>query len=187
MNNIIFDKTEKGRDEIATRKHHLAAKLRPLLVMIDGKQTAESLLKKVAGLGIDETGLIELLDNGFILAHAEAVAEPPENPPPLPVEAAVISAKTPTVSPAPATSDILAEGETQIQTLHNFFNATIKSTIGLRGFALQLKVERASTVEEFRALREPYLEAVLKAKGSEMAHSLRNRLDELLNYVPPSK
>jgi hypothetical protein len=29
-------------------------------------------------------------------------------------------------------------------------------------------------------LRQPYLEAVLKTKGNEMARSLRNRLDQLL-------
>ncbi|MFD2272493.1 hypothetical protein ACFS07_18645 [Undibacterium arcticum] len=40
----------------------------------------------------------------------------------------------------------------------------LKSTIGLRGFTLQLKVERANTVADFRELRQPYLEAVLKAK-----------------------
>lgn len=184
MNNTIFDKTEKGRDEIATRKHHLSAKLRPLLVMIDGKQSADTLLKKVAGLGIDESGLNELLENGFILAQEVAVPVVPEAPEPAPVAASAIDPVAP--SHTPSNSGVLAEGETQIQALHNFFNETIKSTIGLRGFTLQLKVERASTVEEFRALREAYLEAVLKAKGNEMTHSLRNRLDELLNYVPPA-
>jgi hypothetical protein len=54
MSNPVFDKTEKGREEIATRKHHLAPRLRTLLVLIDGKQGKEELLKKVAGLGLGE-------------------------------------------------------------------------------------------------------------------------------------
>jgi hypothetical protein len=60
--------------------------------------------------------------------------------------------------------------------------------MGLRGYALQIKVEKAVSIEDFRHLRRPYLEAVLKAKGSEMTRSLRARLDELLYYgepVPP--
>ncbi|AMP00909.1 hypothetical protein CAter10_3394 [Collimonas arenae] len=52
--------------------------------------------------------------------------------------------------------------------------------IGLRGYGLQLKVERASSVQDFRELRQAYLEAVLKSKGEEIARSLRGRLDQLL-------
>ena len=77
-------------------------------------------------------------------------------------------------------SGILRDGETQFQALYNFFNETIRSVIGLRGFTMQLKVERAATIADFRLLRTAYLEAVLKAKGPEMEHSLRNRLDQLL-------
>ena len=53
-------------------------------------------------------------------------------------------------------------------------------SIGLRGYTLQLKVEKAGSIDEFRALRDPYLEAVLKAKGKEIARSVRTRLDQLL-------
>ena len=68
----------------------------------------------------------------------------------------------------------------QFQMLYNFFNETIKSMLGLRGFTLQLKVERAKSIDDFKILRNPYLEAVLKSKGREIARSLRDRLDMLL-------
>ncbi len=57
----------------------------------------------------------------------------------------------------------------------------------MRGYGLQLKVERAGCIEDFRKLRYPYLEAVLKAKGKEMARSLRDRLNQLLyrGEAPP--
>jgi len=48
MDRIFFDKSEKGKEELATRKHQLPSKLRPLLVMIDGKHAASDLLKNVA-------------------------------------------------------------------------------------------------------------------------------------------
>lgn len=68
MNDRIFDKSQKGREEIATRAHGLALRLRPLLVMIDGQHSTADLLGKVAGLGLGEHSIQELLDNGYIQA-----------------------------------------------------------------------------------------------------------------------
>jgi hypothetical protein len=39
MSAVIYDKTEKGREEVATRKYQLAPRMRSLLVMVDGKQS----------------------------------------------------------------------------------------------------------------------------------------------------
>ncbi|HEY0847788.1 MAG TPA: hypothetical protein VGE12_20650, partial [Noviherbaspirillum sp.] len=160
MSTTIFDKTDKGREEISTRKYQLAPRLRTLLVLVDGKQPKDELLKKVTGIGLTEESIEELVNNGFI----QAIAAPE---PPTPVEA------TPTEEPAQQAqkasgNGILPEGQTQFQAIYQFYNETIRSTIGLRGYALQLKVEKAATIDELRELRKPYLEAVLKAKGNEM-------------------
>ncbi|MCU6433372.1 hypothetical protein LPB67_06210 [Undibacterium sp. Jales W-56] len=173
MRTTIYDKTDKGREEIATRKYQLASRLRSLLVMIDGKQTEEELLKKVSALGLNQQSLQELLDQEFITAHL--FSEPP-------VEVEIPEASSISVSDIDTPinpADLLDESK-RIQALHIFFNETIKSTLGLRGFTLQLKVERAATIDDFRALRNTYIEAILKAKGKEMARSLRDRLDQLL-------
>lgn len=66
MNNRIFDKTQKGREEIVTRKYRLAQRLRALLVLIDGQRSSADLLEKVSGLGLDERSIQELHDNGYI-------------------------------------------------------------------------------------------------------------------------
>ena len=71
--------------------------------------------------------------------------------------------------------------------LCQFFNSTIKRNIGLRGLGLQLKVEHAANVDELRALRQPFLDAVHKAKGGELAQRLRVELDELLDNGPPDE
>lgn len=165
MATIIFDKTDKGREEIATRKFQLAPKMRTLLVMIDGKQSVDELLQKIGGLGFTPESLTDLMANGFI--HQVAVIESAAAPAPIP-------------EPIPAPPPV-ASNANQFQALYHFYTETIKSTIGLRGYGLQLKVEKASSVDELRELRDPYLEAVLKAKGKEMAQSLRGRLDELLS------
>ncbi|GIZ51233.1 hypothetical protein [Noviherbaspirillum aridicola] len=161
----IYDKTDKGREEIASRRYGLSSRLRPLLVMIDGKKAANELLDKVAGLGLGADSLAELADGGYI----HAIAQPEPAPPP--------AAPAPAAEPAPAET---AAPDNRFMAVYQFYNETIKSMIGLRGYALQLKVEKASSLDELRQLRQPYLDAVQKAKGNETARSLRDRLDRLL-------
>ncbi|MDO9194418.1 MAG: hypothetical protein Q7U12_16100 [Undibacterium sp.] len=183
MSTIIYDKTDKGREEIATRKYQLAPRLRSLLVLIDGKQTVTDLLKKIVGLGLNEQNIQDLFDQNFI-AESQSVNVPVAAALPAAIVEKDIGdvledAKT-KATPKLAISDIPEENGRRIQAISKFFNETIKSTLGLRGFTLQMKVERASNMQDFEDLRHAYIEAVLKAKGKEMARSLRDRLDQLL-------
>ena len=62
----VLSKTDKGVEEIETRKHKLEAKLRTLLIVVNGKSTAAELVQSLAQLG-DVTPLIErLLAEGFV-------------------------------------------------------------------------------------------------------------------------
>jgi hypothetical protein len=164
MNSSIYDKTAKGREEIATRKFQLASRLRALLVLVDGHRSEEELLRNVAGLGLTEAALQELLEQGYILLAASYASLP--EPEPAPEEAAA----------PPAAADPVR----QFRSIYDFYNKTIKSTMGLRGFTLQLKVEKAGSVDELRELRAPYLEGVTKAKGRDTAALLAQQLDQLL-------
>ena len=165
MNTSIYDKTAKGKEEIATRKHQLATRLRTLLVLIDGRRTEEELLRNVAGLGLGASALAELVEHGYIVLATSyaSLAEP------LPADTG------PAQPPIPEPVQIA-----QFQSIYDFYNKTIKNTIGLRGFTLQLKVEKASSVAELRELRQAYIEAVQKARGSETAAALARQLDHLL-------
>lgn len=165
MNTSIYDKTAKGKEEIATRKYQLATRLRTLLVQIDGRRTEEELLRNVAGLGLGASALAELVEHGYIvLATSYASLAEPAPAEPAPAE-----------PPVPEPAQIA-----QFQSIYDFYNKTIKNTIGLRGFTLQLKVEKASSVAELRELRQPYVEAVQKARGGETAAALARQLDQLL-------
>jgi hypothetical protein len=207
MDKHIYDKTDKGRDEIATRKYHVPAKLRSLLVMIDGHRPLEVLMKNFGPLGLTAEHIAELLKDDFIfLADAGA-------PEPLP-DAELAKAHGPSArarmaarretsarsqshsealsaasGEGPATiagdSESAEAGPTDAErhiAVHEFYTQTIKSTLGLRGMMLQLKVEKCAGMEDFRNLRDVYVEAVLKAKGREMALSLSGRLDQLLGF-----
>ena len=164
----IFDKTDKGRDEIATRKHRLAPRLRTLLLLIDGKQSTVQVLQKIAGL--DDKSIFELLEGDFIKEVSDDAAD---------------QSNTPAQPATPVYT--LAEGETKFQAIHKFYCETIRIMIGLRGYNLQLKVDEAKTVDDLRALQEPYIAAVFKAKGDDIARDLHQRLDQLLNLdeAPP--
>lgn len=168
MNTSIYDKTAKGREEISTRKYQLAPRLRSLLVLVDGRRAEQELLHNVAGLGLTAASLAELLEQQFIVLATSYATLPPESEP----------------APAMAAPPPARTQAQQFQSLYDFFNQTIKSTIGMRGFTLQLKVEKAASVDDFRALRQPYLDAVLKAKGSDKAAQLARQLDQLLGNDP---
>jgi len=178
---IIFDKTELGRTEIATRSQTVGPRLRTLLLLVDGKTADDELLRKVAGLGLGQEHLDELLQGGLIqISSNSSTTVATATAPATPAAAATAAPKAaPAVAPLSA-EQILPAGQTQFEAIYHFYNDTIKSMIGLRGYGLQLKVERASSVQDFRELRQAYLEAVLKAKGEEIARSLRGRLDQLL-------
>ncbi len=208
MDKHIYDKTDKGREEIATRKYHIPAKLRSLLVMIDGHRPLEVLMKNFGPLGLSADHVGELLKDEFIFLADEGA------PAPVP-EAELAKAHGPSArarmaarreasarchdgivhaavgdSPAADGAGAGAQGDSVAErhvAIHEFYTQTIKSTLGLRGMMLQLKVEKCASIEDFRELRDVYLEAVLKAKGREMALSLSGRLDQLLGLEQGEK
>lgn len=175
----IFDKTERGRTEIASRGQTVAPRLRTLLLLVDGKTGNDELLRKVAGLGLGQEHLDELLQAGLIQAVVNA-GSTGNTGNSAPVAAPTVPKNIPPPAAPRPIEQVLPPGQTQFEAIYHFYNDTIKSMIGLRGYGLQLKVERASSVQDFRELRQIYLEAVLKAKGEEIARSLRDRLDQLL-------
>ncbi len=63
----ILVKTDKGRTEIQTKEQGLPAKLRRLLIMIDGKSTLGETLEHLSTLGGDlEAQIMTLMAEGFV-------------------------------------------------------------------------------------------------------------------------
>jgi len=185
MNTAIYDKTDKGRTEIATRSQHLAPRLRTLLLLIDGRRSEQELLANVAGLGLTDAALAELLAQEYIVLSRSYATLPAIADAIMPLATAPVvigSVPDPVAGGVQATEPAVSMDAAQrYQSVYNFYTKTIKSTIGLRGFTLQMKVEKAGTIDELRALRQPYLDAVLKAKGDAVADELRAQLDQLLD------
>jgi hypothetical protein len=163
MQKIIFDKTDKGREEIISRKYRLASRLRTLLVMVDGKQSGDDLLAKVSSLGLNQASIDELEQKGFIQRHGATV---------------------PAVTTLEETQNSQINTIELFQVLHDFYTETIKQNLGLRGYNIQFIVERATTLQDFHELRTPYLDAINKSQSEKKALELRDQLDELLSIIP---
>ena len=161
---VIFDKTDKGRDEIITRKYRLASRLRTLLVMVDGKITQDELLSKVAGLGLNQLNLDELVRDGFIQEQTIRLKN---------------SAEEPQLSPNTQINTVEL-----FQVLADFYTKAIKDNLGLRGHTLQVRVDHATTLQEFYDMRAIFLDAINKTQGDQRTHILREQLDEILNIMP---
>ena len=118
--NQVYFKTSKGLEEIQNRTYKLAASLRRLLIMVDGRSTAAEMIQRLTTLGDVAIALGELEAGGFIASGASVeasagsrVSMPPPNPVTIRPPAAPAGARaTPTQGPAPVVNrtPALSEG-----------------------------------------------------------------------------
>ena len=73
----VLSKTAKGTEEVETRKYKLEQRLRSLLIMVNGKETAAELVQKFAQVRDITPSLEKLQADGFI---AEAGGEAARGP-----------------------------------------------------------------------------------------------------------
>lgn len=77
-----FEKTDAGRQEIATRGGTLSRSNRALLIMVDGQSTGEDLAARAGQIGLGAQAVLDLLQAGFIRSLAEAGSAPVAAPEP---------------------------------------------------------------------------------------------------------
>lgn len=92
---LIYRKTAKGQQEIAERKARLPQMLRALLIVVDGKKPAETIVTSLNALGDVTDGLSKLLDAGFI--------EPTQPSEPATIPGVPGQVRSPSVAVAPIT------------------------------------------------------------------------------------
>jgi len=83
----------------------------------------------------------------------------------------------PAMAPVAAGAPAGADG---YKRLYHFYTDVIGNHLGLRGYVLQVKVEKAATVVELAALRDTLGTALQKSKGEITAHAIIDQLDDLL-------
>ncbi len=207
MQIIIYDKTDKGREEIATRKWQLPSRMRSLLVLIDGKKSDAEIVQKIGGLGLNLQSLQELQDKEFIQrVSVEALPAPDDLD--LTQEAANVTLDSNTLGsidaleesqtifePSPdqdeawnldldrlLDDDEDEEKESRVDMMKRYLGENIKENLGLKGFFLQRKLQKMQTLDDLHVFRQAYVSAILHSKGKDKAIELRDEFDQRM-YV----
>ncbi|MBY0573081.1 MAG: hypothetical protein K2P84_05330 [Undibacterium sp.] len=191
MQLLIYDKTNKGREEIRTRQYQLPTRLRSLLVLIDGKTSDLDLVKKIAALGLTIRSLQELADQGFIQAVTVYPEDAQGADPSLEDGQTIFEPFSPeeTWNTAPQHIELeqeihtdIKKRETRLALMKIFLIGSIKQTLGLKGFFLQRKVNRAHSLIDIHKMRRDYVAAILQVCGKERALQFRDQFDQRM-YV----
>lgn len=209
MQITIYDKTDKGREEIATRKWHLPSRMRSLLVLIDGKKSDADIVQKIGGLGLNLQSLQELQDDGFIQRVAiesdqvDAILDAPTNDLDLTLDSAPASLEGNTLGSIDALEEsqtifeasedqnpeweqdldaMLAKydddnAESRVDMMKRYLADLIKENLGLKGFFLQRKLQKAQSLHDIHVFRQAYVSAILHSKGKDKAIELRDQFD----------
>jgi len=206
----VYRKTEAGHEEIRTRARKLDQKLRALLLIVNGERVKSELFAQVSGLGVAEEAFDTLLALGLVEPMASANPAPAAVAAARPAKPATQRAPAETnlfaaysafnTADGKGIDDVLADttivaaakaqpaasgksaptGTDSYQRLYHFFTDVIGNQLGLRGYVLQVKVEKASTLVELAALRDTLGAALQKAKGEITARAIVDQLDEML-------
>lgn len=163
MTTTIYQKTEKGQDEIRTRANHLDQRHRAVLLMINGEKTCDDILVQLQPLGMTQAVFDELENAGYIRTHVPG--------------AATVKAASATASAANS-KEPAAEG---YQRLYRFYTETISRYLGLRGYLLEMKVEKAGNITELVALRDTLKAALSKTRGEPETSNVIAQLDLLID------
>ena len=128
---------------------------RNLLLLIDGKRSADVLLQSVKGISAADFDALQAL--GLITAAAAATQ--------------------PASTPLPAS---LESGSQRAPLSYSEFTAAltqlISSELGLRGFPLTLAVDKASTTEELTVVATKVIDQIRERKGLSAAASASLKL-----------
>lgn len=148
--NLVYHKSAKGIEAIATRQHGLVPKLRSLLILVDGKRGFEELVRLSQILGDTQELLGQLLDQGFI--------EPVASPSPAPGTAGPALASAPVSAPAPLAAAAPINAPIKLLDAQRFVSRRLTDLLGPNADDLCLRIEAARNLKDFQA-------AVARAEG----------------------
>ncbi len=148
--NLVYRKSAKGSEAIATRQHGLSPKARSLLILINGKRDLEE-LTRLAGVQGDPQQLVgQLLHDGFIEEVPGASASESPTPAPAPTPAGAASA--------------LSLGEAQ-----RFATRRLLALLGPTAEPICLRIEATRTAPDFQASIKRAEALVRELRGSHVA------------------
>jgi hypothetical protein len=179
---VIYRKTAKGQEEMATRAYQLSSRERSILVLVDGKRTGAELIDKSLHFGNSEAYLDSMLAAGFIeVATVETPAAPTSIPPrPAPShEPSVLPAR-----PKPPIAAPTVSSNTMVETA-NFARHFLLRILGPDGDELAARIESSRNLRDLTLAltrgRDALQALIGRRKAEEFWHGVRERLPQ----VPP--
>lgn len=152
----ILRKTAAGQAEVGSKAHPLPPRARSLLIMIDGKRSLDE-LRAMLGPQVDEAVL--LLQREGLVEPVPGAAAPVTAAAATPVAAAFV--------PVAAALDVAAVRRDAAR--------AITDALGPMGDALAMRVERAKTEEELRAVLQLAAKSLADAAPRAKAEAFRQR------------
>lgn len=144
---LLHAKTAAGRQEIEDRARRLPAALRSILLMVDGQRDDNELRGMLEGLRAPVDALSQLVEMGLIEAvggHAEAV-------------------------PARGLCSGREQDPALYQQLYDAMSEAVRRHLGLKGYFMQLKIERCTDAIALERLCPEMIVALGKARSPALA------------------
>lgn len=148
-------KTNEGRDEIEHRTRKLPPMLRSILLIVDGERSARHLRELAASLHGPADALEQLESMGLIASSAAVAAS--------------LAAQAPRAAAGGAQAAPASVPAHRYQALYALMSEAVREHLGLRGYFLQLKIERCANSEELAALLPELGAALAKVRKDEVA------------------
>lgn len=176
----IYQKTEKGNHEVATRGHRLPARERSMLILVDGKRSAGTIIAQAMHFGDAEQFFAHLVEEGFIEAVGSTAATAPAPPAArsAPVAAPLAASATPPIG-APVTG-------AGIDRMAAFMSAKAFATryfidmLGPEADPLTMKIESAKTEGQLILIMEKCRDIIQQTKGRDRAERFWQRIQDTL-------
>lgn len=156
----LYFKTDAGKQEILDRGRKLPAAMRSLLLMVDGQRDHAQLRELMASLHAPDDALEQLVVMGLVRRQEPAS----------PARAAPASPVSPVSPPAPLPGEVKLPADFgRYRSLYEIVTDTVRRHIGLKGYFLQLKIEKCADVDALLALLPEIATALTKAKDHTFA------------------
>ena len=151
---LVFRKTEKGVLELRHRTHGLNARVRQVLILLDGHRRGADLCRMLPGAELNQH--LANLEDGSFIARDGVPTHPPGTAPVLHV--------VPATSPPAAWQD----GQGPLPVLRARLVRALLDATGPSGDDMAARIERCITLDEVRSLVEPAA-AIVEAVGGRHA------------------
>lgn len=154
----IYSKTEKGGQELKNRQMNLPVQLRSVLIMVDGQHTVAQTLARAHALAVGPDVFEQLEKLGLIERRFGARSDD----------------ETDTAAPR-------SENDVQrFLDIKNEVNNAISTRLGLRGYGLMLRLQRAGNLRDLHDLLPDFAQALVKRIGINDATPIVESIEQQL-------